>query len=71
MYHPTKHVNDSYYFFSLNSPNILMCKQITEFFNDFNILHEEYFQMFGYTNLLLNLLVFFALKGSNGTVTGL
>ena len=55
--------------FSIDSPNILMCKQITEFFNDFNILHEDYFQIFGFIKLLLNLSVFFALWESKGIVT--
>ena len=47
-----------------------MCKEITEFFNDFNILHEEYLQIYGSTELLRNL-SFFALQESKGTVTGL
>ena len=60
-YHPTEHMNNSYYYFSQKFSNILMCIQSTKFFNDFSVLHVEYFQIFGSTNWLLTLSVFFAL----------
>ena len=48
-----------------------MCKEITEFFNDFDILQEDYLQIYGSTKLLQNLPSFFAHCESKGTVTGL